>query len=116
MTTFLIAFFLTVLLFEKCTAILACAYLVFGDFFSKSFGLAFGRRKLFEKTLEGSLAHFIACSLAAYILLAFLPYPPLNALLGALVASLVEALPLSIDDNLTVPIISASAMSVLFIF
>ena len=116
MTTFLIAFFLTVLLFEKCTAILACAYLVFGDFFSKSFGLAFGRRKLFEKTLEGSLAHFIACSLAGYILLAFLPYPLLNALLGALVASLVEALPLSIDDNLTVPIISASAMSVLFIF
>jgi glycerol-3-phosphate acyltransferase PlsY len=116
MTVFLISFFLTVLLFEKATATFACAYLVFGDMFSKSFGLAFGRRKIFEKTFEGSLAHFNACLIAGLVLLQFVPFSRLIALLGAGVASAAECLPLAVDDNLTVPILSAAAMSVPALF
>jgi len=116
MSIFPIAFFLTILLFDKPKATYACAYLTFGDLFSKLFGRAFGRRKLFEKTAEGCLAHFNACLIAATILLHFVAVPPLIALLGAAVASLVECLPLAIDDNLTVPILSAAAMSVPALF
>jgi glycerol-3-phosphate acyltransferase PlsY len=116
MTIFLLAFFLTILLFDKPTATYACAYLTFGDLSSKVFGRAFGRRKLFEKTLEGCLAHFNACLIAATVLLHFVAMPPSVVLLGSTVASLVECLPLGLDDNLTVPILSAAAMSVPALF
>lgn len=115
-TIFLFAFFLTVLLFEKNIAILATNFLIFGDFFSKFFGINFGRIKIFEKTFEGSLAHFNACLLSGYIFLHFIPFSFLPFLLGALIASLSEVLPLSINDNFSVSILSASTMYVIHLF
>jgi glycerol-3-phosphate acyltransferase PlsY len=117
-TIFLFAFFLTVLLFEKNIAILAGSFLTFGDFFSKFFGIRFGRTRLFEKTFEGSLAHFNACLISGYIFLHFISFPlPFYAyLVGALVASISEALPIGINDNFSVAILSASTMSVFLLF
>jgi glycerol-3-phosphate acyltransferase PlsY len=117
-TIFLFALFLTVLLFEKNIAILAASFLTFGDFFSKFFGIRFGRTRLFEKTFEGSLAHFNACLVSGYIFLHFISFPlPFYAyLVGALVASISEALPIGISDNFSVAILSASTMSVFLLF
>lgn len=115
-TIFLFATFLTILLFDEAIAILAVSFLIFGDFFSKFFGIQFGRTKIFEKTLEGSLAHFNACLLSGYILLHFVPIPLPIFLVGALVASLSEVLPLGVNDNFSVPLLSASAMYAFFLF
>lgn len=115
-TLFLIACFLTIFLFDKNIAILAVSYLIFGDFFSKFFGLRFGRTEIFNKTLEGSLAHFNACLISGYILLQFLSLPLYIYLTGALVASVSELLPLGIDDNFSVALLSASTMYVFHFF
>ncbi len=115
-TIFLFALFLTVLLFEKNIAVLAASFLTFGDFFSKFFGLLFGRRRIFEKTWEGSLAHLNACLVSGYLLLHFVSVPCPAYLLGALVSSVSEVLPLGIDDNFSVSLLSASTMSVYILF
>jgi glycerol-3-phosphate acyltransferase PlsY len=115
-TIFLLAYFLTVLLFEKSIAVLAVSYLTFGDFFSKFFGLLFGRKKLFEKSLEGSLAHLNACLATGAILLHFDSIPLLAYFLGAFIATLSEVLPLGIDDNFSVSLLSAATMYVFRLF
>ncbi|MFB0566824.1 MAG: glycerol-3-phosphate acyltransferase [Candidatus Aminicenantaceae bacterium] len=115
-TLFLFACFLTILLFERNIATLAISYLIFGDFFSKFFGLLFGRTKIFEKTFEGSLAHFNACLISGYIMLQFTSLPLHVYLTGAMVATTSEVLPLGVDDNFSVALLSASTMFVFHLF
>ena len=115
-TIFLFALFLTILIFERQIATLAASFLIFGDFFSKFFGLLFGRHRIFEKTLEGSLAHFTACLLFGYLLLHYVTLPCPVFLVGAMAASLSELLPLGVDDNFSVSLISAAVMSVFSLF
>lgn len=112
-TLFLFACFLTVLVFEKEIAVLAVVFLILGDFFSKFFGIFFGRHKIFEKSYEGSLAHFNACLIGGYIFLHFISFPFHIFLLGAMVATFTEMLPLGLDDNFSVPLMSATTMYLL---
>ncbi len=116
MTNFLVAIFITFLLFEKSIAILSTSFLIFGDFFSKFFGIYFGRTQIFQKSLEGSLAHLNACLLVGYFFLHFVSVPIPVYLAGAFVATCTELLPMGIDDNLSVAILSASAMSAFQLF
>ena len=113
---FLVASFLTVLLFEKSIAILAITFIIFGDMFSKFFGLHFGRTKIFDKSLQGCLAHFCACLIAGYVFLHYVSIPIPIFLTGAVVATVVECLPLGVDDNFSVGLISASTMYVFHLF
>ena len=115
-TIFLFALFLTVLIFEKSIAALAASFLTFGDFFSKLFGLLYGRHRVFEKTWEGSLAHLNAGLLSGYLLLHYLPLAWPVFIIGAVTASLSELLPLGVDDNFSVSLLSAAAMSVFILF
>lgn len=116
MTMFLIACFLTLLLFEKDIAITAIVFLIFGDMFGKFFGLQYGKTKIFTKTLEGSLAFFAGSLIAGHILWHCLDIPLFMMIIGAVAATLTEMAPLGVDDNLSVSIISASAMSVIRVF
>ncbi|MCI4444720.1 MAG: glycerol-3-phosphate acyltransferase [Candidatus Aminicenantes bacterium] len=115
-TIFLLSLFLTILIFEKKIAIFSASFLTFGDFFSKFFGLRFGRHKLFSKTLEGSLAHFTACLLAGFILNHYFPLPFYVYLAGAAAATIFELLPLGIDDNFSISLLSASVMTLYKVF
>jgi glycerol-3-phosphate acyltransferase PlsY len=115
-TLFLFASFITVLVFDRAIAVLAVSYLIFGDFFSKFFGVHFGRTRIFNKSLEGSLAHLNACFISGYIFLHFVPLSIPAYLTGVFVASLSEVLPLGVNDNFSVPLLSASSMSVFFFF
>lgn len=112
MTGFLIASLFVTLIFDRSIAVYAMAFLVFGDFFAKYFGLQFGRTPLFQKTLEGSLAHLLACLMAAGVIAEFVAMPAWIVGCGALVATVFEVLPIAVDDNLTVGITSASVMHV----
>ncbi len=103
---------ISVLLFPKMIAVAALFYVIVGDTFAAIFGLRFGRLKLFKKSLVGSFS-FLVVSVALAFLISTLPNPlPLKvALIGAGVATLIEALPLNLDDNFAVPIIAGAVMN-----
>jgi len=116
MTIFLISTFLILLFFEIEIAITSLIFLVFGDMFAKVFGLAYGRHKLFEKTLEGSLANIGAIIIFGYMLFFTLDIPLILLISGGIAAVLIEALPIGINDNFTIPIISGAVMTAVKIF
>ena len=109
-TYYLIGSFLCVLFFDKTLAIACLCFLALGDLFAALIGKQWGRIKLFSrKSLEGSLACFIVCALIALLM----KFHPAVALTGAIVATLIELLPIHVDDNLTMPFISGLAMQLL---
>ncbi|MCM8780710.1 MAG: hypothetical protein NC908_02150 [Candidatus Omnitrophica bacterium] len=114
-TWFLLSIFLIVVFFRKDIAITAILFLIFGDTASALFGVRFGRTKIIaNRSLEGSLAFFAACLLVAIVLnFTLLVLPWYVYILGALSATLIEIIPLPLDDNFTVGIFSAIIMSVL---
>ncbi len=116
MTIFLISTFIIVLFFDIEIAITSLLFLVFGDMFGKIFGLAYGRHKIFEKTLEGTLAYFGFVIIIGYILYTALDVPLLILISGGIAAPLIELLPIGINDNFTVPIISGAVMTATKIF
>jgi glycerol-3-phosphate acyltransferase PlsY len=116
MTIFLVATFITILLFEKNVAITALTFLIFGDIFSKIFGLAFGRHKIFDKTLEGTLAYFGCVLICGFILYNILEIHLLVLIVGGIAAPLVELFSFQLNDNFTVSLISGSVMTVARVF
>ncbi len=106
-TYFLFASILTILLFPKPIAIASLLILILSDTAAALVGKSFGRIPIFRKTLEGSLAFFVSSLLIVWL------YPGLDRVSGsfaALGASLVEALPISLDDNLTIPLTAGAIM------
>ena len=109
-TYYLIGSFLCILLFDKTLAIVCLCFLTLGDLFAALIGKQWGRIKLFSrKSLEGSLACFIVCAAIALLI----GLHPVVAIVGALVATLIELLPTGVDDNITIPVISGLAMHLL---
>ncbi|MFX0027709.1 MAG: glycerol-3-phosphate acyltransferase [Candidatus Hermodarchaeota archaeon] len=116
MTIFLLSTFIIVLFFEIEIAIAALVFLVFGDMFGKIFGLAYGRHKIFEKTLEGTLACIGSVIIFGYMLYTSIDIPLIILIAGGIAAPLIELLPIGINDNFTVPIISGAVMTATKVF
>jgi dolichol kinase len=94
---------LALLLYPSPAASIAIYALAFGDGFASLVGKFLGTvrpRFLMGKSLEGSLACFIAVFIAAWQVSRSYPI----ALIAALSAALTEALPLEDFDNLVLPI------------
>lgn len=104
-TYFILSSFIAILVFPKNIAVVALCFLAFGDTIASFVGTTVGRVKLFSKTLEGSVACFLVCFFIALLL-----FDIRISCVGALIATLVELLPLKIDDNLLIPIVSGAAM------
>jgi dolichol kinase len=84
-----------------------CFYLVLGDTAAALVGLKWGKIRIFKKTLIGSLACFTVCFIMGLVI------PEVGtgaAFIGALVATLVELLPLKIDDNVLIPLVSGGVL------
>jgi glycerol-3-phosphate acyltransferase PlsY len=105
-TYFLISAFCSILLFPRNIAVIALCFLAFGDTVASLVGTTVGRIRIFHKTLEGSIACFLVCFAIALLL-----FDIRVSCVGALVTTLVELLPLKIDDNLLIPIVSGAAMA-----
>jgi glycerol-3-phosphate acyltransferase PlsY len=121
MTIFLISTFIMVFIFGAMLnqieiAITTLVFLVFGDMFAKIFGLAYGRHKLFGKSVEGTLAYCGAVIICCYILYTSLDISLPVLIIGAVAAPFAELLPLGMNDNFTVPIISGTIMTVAVFF
>ncbi len=112
----------TILLFNQSAAVAAIAFIILGDIAAALIGRRFGKTKILwkvrnsrgnwnqGKSLEGSLSCLLFCLLVALAV----PHLPLwVGMIGALVATLVEAAPLPINDNFSVPLISGVIMHVL---
>jgi dolichol kinase len=75
-------------------------------------GEKFGKRKAFNKSLEGSLACLSACLLIGIVMATVNPTLVISvAIVGAVSAMIVEFLPLPIDDNFTIPLFSGGIMT-----
>jgi dolichol kinase len=103
---------LCVLLFPKVVVITAFAILIISDSAAALIGRRFGKHKFFTKSLEGSSAFFVS----ALLVIAVAPkiaYTPLEYVIGAvtaIVATVIEAADVRVDDNLTIPLVSGAVM------
>lgn len=89
-------------------------YMALGDAAAALFGRAYGKTKLVSgKSLEGSLACFVVCFFIGWYFLSL----PL-ALIGALIATVIELIPWPLNDNFWMPFISAGLLGLLqrFVF
>jgi dolichol kinase len=113
-TYLLIAALLAVELFPQAIAAAALGFTVMGDAFAAMVGRAWGRPRFFGKSVEGALAGLAAClAWAAFMgLTGHLPWGVLLA--GAVIASLIEFLPIPLDDNLGVTLFAGYAMKLLW--
>jgi len=116
MSLFLVAIFLSILLFPESIAILALTFLIFGDVFAKVIGMMFGKIHIFKKTLEGSIAYFLSAVIFGLILQPYIEVPISMLLVGALTAAIVELIPWGIDDNISVALLSGASMYLMTIF
>ena len=111
-TFYILSTFLCILFFQKNIAIVCILFVVLGDAVAALVGIKWGRIKLIgKKSLEGSAACFLVCTSISLIWL-----NPIIGIAGAFVATIVELLPLRIDDNLTVSLISGIVMHLLMMY
>lgn len=111
-TYLLLSSLLVFLLFPKYIAVCSLLFLSLGDPVAGIVGEKFGTKKLFHKSLQGSFACLVTCLLVCVMMTKVSPITMLPvAAVGAVVATLVELLPLPIDDNFTIPLFSAGTMT-----
>jgi dolichol kinase len=89
----------------KAVFITAFAILIVSDTSEALIGRKFGRHRFFGKTVEGSTAFFLSALLVVMIApkVQYLPAEYLIGFIGAAAGCLVEAAPLPVDDNLSIP-------------
>lgn len=98
----------TILLIPAPFSILSLLFLSVGDTFAAIVGMQFPYLKLGKKTLSGSTAGFIACIIIGLIIDIHISNDVL--IFGAFMAMFIEIMPLSFDDNVTIPIFSGLSM------
>jgi len=116
---YIMGLLLTILSFPKPLALASILILALADPFSAIVGIQYGKRKITaNKTLEGSLTFFVFSFFATYV--AFSPMTEISlvklfslCLVHAICMALFEIIPLRLDDNLTIPITSASWLWIL---
>lgn len=102
---------LSVLIFSKPIAVCALSFIIVGDTFAAIVGRQFGKHRFRNKSVEGTIGCLVGTLIVAFIA----PDLPLQIkLVGAVVAALVEAAPIRLDDNITVPIASGIVMTLLY--
>ncbi|MDI6807771.1 MAG: phosphatidate cytidylyltransferase [Candidatus Eisenbacteria bacterium] len=107
-TYLLLATLLTVHLFPKAPAVACVSFLIVGDTMAALFGKAFGRTRVFGKTVEGSAACFVSCLIVGWIVPGL---TPAQIFAGSLVGTIFELLPIPLDDNFRIPLSAGFAMS-----
>ena len=113
-TYILLSVCFTIALYDKPVAIAALTFIIVGDTLAAIIGRKFGRHRFGHKSFEGSFACLAGTVAVAVIVWLVMPSFPLTVgLAGALVATIVEAMPLGVDDNVSVPLVSGLVMSLL---
>jgi dolichol kinase len=117
-TAFLLSNIIVIAFFNKWVAIVSLLFMLFGDAAASIVGTKYGKVKIGEKTLEGSLAFFITTMVLALIFSQWLNIHIHLMILvfGAITATITEALPLKVNDNLTVALVTAIVMQIFSLY
>jgi dolichol kinase len=98
------------LFFSRPVAVAAMICIILGDIAAVFVGRSIGRIRIGQKTLEGSTGFFVAALLG----ILWIPQLPFYVkVIGALTATVAEALPQPIDDNLVAPLAAGAVMAAL---
>lgn len=108
------------ILFPQDIAIISLGVMLIADSFAAIFGKAFGRLKILDKTLVGSVTFFVF-SVAVIMYLSYfmngqiMRFDFLKILLVALAATFMELFSnkLKVDDNLSITLVTGIALSIL---
>jgi dolichol kinase len=105
-TNILFSAIVCVLIFPKIITINAFAILIISDITSALIGRRFGKRRLFQKSVEGTTAFFVSAVMVVMLApkVEGLPLEYAIGIIAAAVGALVEAASTKIDDNISVPI------------
>ena len=107
---FILSSLITVAFFEKNIAISALCILSIADPLSSLLGSIFGRVRFLGKSLEGTTTFFIA----SFLILRVFSFAIPIAFAGAVIASLTELFSSRlVDDNLSIPLVTALALTLL---
>ena len=99
-TYYLVACWFTILVFERTVAAAALLVLACADTAASVVGQAIGGYRFAKgKTLSGTGAFVVTAFLVTLPL-----FPATPALGGAIIAAVIECLPLPLDDNITIPL------------
>lgn len=114
---------LSVIIFPKLIAILSILFLAIGDPISSIFGIMWGNlgpRFANGKSLIGTAAGMGICSVITFVCMLLSSIPPgpafLISLAGGIAGGGAEMIPLEIDDNFSIPLVSGLALWVTFLF
>ena len=110
-------------LFPKPVAVLSILFLAIGDPIASLVGIRFGSlgpRFQSGKSLIGTLAAVLCCSGVAYLFTGTLPLSFSQRLaisaIGGIAGGTAELLPLQVDDNLSIPLVSGLVLWLCFIW
>tara|TARA_A100000164_G_scaffold325409_1_gene310476 strand:+ start:57 stop:632 length:576 start_codon:yes stop_codon:yes gene_type:complete len=110
-TWLIIGNLITVYLYPIYIAVPALIFLSIGDSFAALFGKKIPKLKIGNKSIIGTLAGIFSSLPIALLVNQALPTHVL--VIGAVTAMLVELLPLPLNDNLTIPILSGFIMIII---
>jgi dolichol kinase len=115
-------------IFPKAIAALAIAFLAVGDPIASIFGIMYGDRSLrFSngKSLIGTAAGMLACGVVAFVFLHFmnqsqfmelkLEHLVILSVVGGIAGGGAELLPMEVDDNFVIPVVSGFVLWLAFI-
>lgn len=105
-----------ILLFPKVIIITAFAILIVSDSVAALVGRKFGRHPFMKKSLEGTFGFFVS-AVAVVCLAPKVSYVPAEYAIGvaaAFVGAVVEAMPIALDDNLSIPFSIGAVMWLMY--
>lgn len=122
-TTYLLTGVLVlVLFFPRPIVSLSLLFLAFADPIASFVGIKWGKDKIFgHKSIQGFVAAYFVCAIACFVFLMsnnlLMDHIIVVSLLAGLVGALAELVPIAkLDDNLTLPLVSAAGLLVIFYF
>jgi len=109
----LLAALIAIEVFPQPLAAAALGFTVLGDAMGALVGKAWGRHKVFNKSLEGAVGCLCACLVWGAVVVAVAHVPWSVIIAGAVVATVVEVLPIPLDDNLGITLVAGYTMKLL---
>lgn len=114
---------LSIAIFPKPISILSVLYLACGDPIASIFGILYGERSLRlgrNRSLIGTAAGVLTCIMISFVFFSTVMHLPDRqlitlTLIGGLAGGLAELLPLDVDDNFSIPIVSGFILWLSFI-
>lgn len=113
---------LLLLFFPRPIASLTLLFLAFADPIASYVGIKWGRDKIMgRKSIQGTIAAFAVCATATFSFIVYYNFLSERVIVVSLIAgvigALAELIPIwKLDDNFTLPLLSAVGLTILFFF